>query len=199
MTTLTVPYITAYDGEDVDYQLALASHPEATNGMRLSYVDAVPTDWMFGVLWHRHGLSRAGNPDWKRVNTRRQRRCMLHALCQVCGRSATDGDSLIWWVMAEPPGTTPAGRPFTNAPPTCPACIPAARTLCPRLRRRALVYTARDIEPYGVVAEVFKPVGPRLIAAGQVVEMPLDAFRELDYALARQLLVALDDLQPATS
>jgi hypothetical protein len=65
------------------------------------------------------------------------------------------------------------------------------------LRKRAYVYTARDIEPYGVVAEVYQPIGPGLIAARQTTEMPLDAFRQLEYALAKQLLVALDDLRSA--
>lgn len=200
MTTvrLRVPYVTAYDGEDVDYQLALAPHPEATDGRRLSYMDPVATDWMFGVLWHRHGMTRAGSPAWKLVNTVRQRRCMLHLLCQVCGQSATDEDGLIWWVLAEQPGVTAAGTPFTNAPPTCTACIPEAHTLCPRLRNQAYIYTARDIEPYGVVAEVYQPVGPRVIAARQTTELPLEAFRQLEYALAKQLLVTLDGLRNVT-
>lgn len=194
---LRVPYVTAYDGEDVAYQLALMSDPEATDGRRLSYTNPLKQDWLFGVLWHRHGMTRVGNPEWKLVNTVRQRRCMLHALCQVCGQPAADDDGRIWWVMAEEPGRSPLGEPFTNAPPTCRPCIPEARTLCPRLRTGSLVYTARGIEPYGVVAEVYQPVGRGLLAMGQSTELPLDAFRQLEYALAKQLLVVLDGLMAA--
>ncbi|GAA3678703.1 hypothetical protein GCM10022224_048600 [Nonomuraea antimicrobica] len=79
-----VPYVTAHEDETIAYRLALASHAEATDGIRLSYTDAVAHDWMFGVLWHRQCLSRAGRPLWKLVNTARQRRCMLRLLCQVC-------------------------------------------------------------------------------------------------------------------
>ncbi|MBB5776236.1 hypothetical protein [Nonomuraea jabiensis] len=192
-----VPYVTAYDGEDVTYQLALARSAEATDGIRLSYADPVETDWMFGVLWHRHGLSRAGNPQWKLVNTIRQRRCMWHCLCQVCGQSAKDENGRIWWVMADDPIRTPAGELSTNAPPTCRACIPEARMLCPILRKHSRVYTARDVEPYAVAGEVYQRAGNRLVAVGQATEIPLDAFARLDYTLAKQLLVTLDDLRLA--
>ncbi|TMR88122.1 hypothetical protein [Nonomuraea basaltis] len=190
-----MPYITAYDGESVAYQLALAAHLEATDGIRLSYADATETDWLFGVLWHRHGMSRAGRPLWKPVNTARQRRCMLHNLCQVCGRSAVD-DGRIWWVMAEPPATTGAGQQFTNAPPTCRSCIPKARTLCPRLRPESHVYTARASEPYGVVADLYRPAARRKVVVVQrAIELPLEAFRDLEYALATQLIVTPHGLQ----
>lgn len=191
-----VPYITAFSGEDVTYQLAIAPALEATNGFRLSYSDPTESDWLFGVLWHRHGMSRAGRPEWKLVNTPRQRRCMLRLLCQVCGQPATQ-DGRIWWVMAEPPPMSGAGHPFTNAPPTCRSCIPASRQLCPRLRRSAHVYTAATAVPYGVVADTYKPAGRGLVSVGGSVELPLEAFRELEYALAKQLIVALDGLQQA--
>lgn len=190
-----VPYVTAYDGEDVAYQLALAPHLEATNGVRLSYVDPVASDWRYGVLWHRHGLSRAGDPVFAQVNTARQRRCMVRNLCQVCGQTAVQaGTGLIWWVMADPPGRNAASEPFTHAPPTCRACIPVARRACPRLRRDSQVYTATHAEPFGVVADVFKQVGPRLITVDEAVELPLDAFRALEYALAKQLIVSVGGL-----
>ncbi|MEO3800557.1 hypothetical protein [Nonomuraea sp. B1E8] len=192
-----VPYVTAYDGEDVEYQLALAPHAEATDGFRLSYADAVAQDWMFGVLWHRHGTTRAGQPQWKLVNTARQRRCMLHLLCQVCGRSAVDDDGRIWWVLVDLPPTTALDEPFTNAPPTCRECIPAATRMCPRLRQSSHIYTAAAAEPYAVVADTFRPAGRRLVI-GQTLELPLEAFHDLEYALAKQLVVLLGDLRPAS-
>ncbi|MER7362183.1 hypothetical protein [Nonomuraea wenchangensis] len=140
--------MTAFEGEALSYQVALVADAEATDGVRLSYTDATAHDWMFGVLWHRQGLSRAGRPLWKLVNTARQRRCMLRLLCQVCGRSALDGGR-IWWLLPEPPGVTAGGRPFTHAPPTCRSCIPAARMWCPRLGSESYVYTVAAVSRMG--------------------------------------------------
>ncbi|SET31083.1 hypothetical protein SAMN05421811_102707 [Nonomuraea wenchangensis] len=192
-----VPYVTAFEGEAVSYQVAFVADAEATDGVRLSYTDATAHDWMFGVLWHRQGLSRAGRPLWKLVNTARQRRCMLRLLCQVCGRSAVDGGR-IWWLLPEPPGVAVDGRPFTHAPPTCRSCIPAARVWCPRLGSESYVYTVCGSEPYGVVADVYRPAAGRKVGAiRRAVEVPLEAFRLLEYAVAMQLLVKLDGLQRA--
>ncbi|MEV0623991.1 hypothetical protein AB0I81_62500 [Nonomuraea sp. NPDC050404] len=190
-----VPYVTAYDGESVSYQLTVYPHTEATDGMRLSYTDATAHDWMFGVLWHRHGLSRSGRPLWKLVNTSRQRRCMLHRLCQVCGRSAVKGGRT-WWLLPEPPSVTGCGRRFTHVPPTCRWCIPKARAWCPRLSPESYVCTTRASEAYGVVADVYRPAaGRKLVVVQRAAEVPLEAFRQLEYALATQLLVGLEDLQ----
>lgn len=194
---LQVPYVTAYDGEDLDYALALAPSLEATDGIRLSYADPVDTDWLYGVLWHRHGMSRSGRPVWKLVNTNRQRRCMLRLLCQVCGQSARDSNGAIWWVMTEPPTPTGVGDLSTNAPPTCRRCIPVARRSCPRLRESMHIYTSTAAEPYAVMADVFKPSGRGVVLVREVTEVPLDAFHDLEYALAKQLLVKLEGLQPA--
>jgi hypothetical protein len=195
MSRLPVPYVTAYDGESIAYQLALTPHAGTTDGIRLTYVDSVETDWMFGVLWHRHGMSRFGRPLWRLVNTARQRRCMLRRLCQVCGQSAEE-DGRIWWVMPDPPATTSVGQPFTHVPPTCPACIRKSRLLCPRLRPKSHVYTTRDCDPYGVVADIYRPAAGRtVIVVQRAVELPLEAFRDLEYALATQLIVTLNGLQ----
>lgn len=193
---MRVPYVTAYDGEDVTYQLALAPSLEATDGIRLSYADPVETDWLYGVLWHRHGMTRSGRPQWKLVNTNRQRNCMLRTLCQVCGQSAVEEDR-IWWVMAEKPDQSAQGEVFTNTPPTCRACIPLARALCPRLREWSQAYTVAAAEPYGVVADVFKPVGRGLVSVGGTIELPLEAYHDLEYALAKQLIVTLAGLDEA--
>ncbi|MFB4265256.1 hypothetical protein [Nonomuraea sp. GTA35] len=193
-----VPYVTAYEGEALAYQLIVDPHVEATDGIRLSYADPVGTDWLYGVLWYRQGITQTGRPLWKLVNTPRQRRCMMHMLCQVCGRPAADNDGWIWWLMPEPPGTTGGGLPFTHVPPCCRACIPAARALCPRLRHEAHVYTALAAEPFGVVADLYRPAaGRKVVLVQHAVEVPLDAFRRLDFALATQLLVSLDGLQKA--
>ncbi|MEO3803281.1 hypothetical protein [Nonomuraea sp. B1E8] len=200
MTTtvrLRVPYITAYAEELVPYRLTFTADQSATDGLRLSYTDPVPQDWMMGVLWARVGLHRHGRPEWKLINTIRQRRCMLRLLCQVCGRSAMDDDGRISWVLADAPGDASDGAGYTNAPPTCAACVPEALTSCPRLRHGAAVCTVGGAEPYGVIAAMMRRTrgGPIEVAPNTVI--PLDAFHRLEYALARQLLVMLDDVRPA--
>ena len=196
-TAVRVPYITAYSEELAPHPLAFVAYPEATDGVRLSYDDAVPQDWMYGVLWARQGLHRRGRPEWKVVNTLRQRRCMRLLLCQVCGESATDPvDSRISWVLADDPGDTSAGAGYTNAPPTCAQCIPEAIASCPRLRRGAAVYSVGSAQPYGIIGDVLQPSRLRPVEVARNVVISLDSFHRLEYALAKQLLVVLEDLRP---
>lgn len=196
-TTFRVPYITAWSGESMEHALGFAWADEAA-GLRLTYSDPQPQDWMFGTLWARQGLVACGRPEWKLVNTLRQRRCMLHRLCQVCGASAVDqATGRTWWVLADEPGDSLVTAGYTNAPPTCLACIPDALTSCPRLRRGAAVYTVDGIEPYGVVADLFEPTdGGGVIHVQRSVTVALDEFCRLEKALAKQLLVSLADLIP---
>ncbi|MFD1546797.1 hypothetical protein [Nonomuraea guangzhouensis] len=193
-----VPYITAYSNEMVPHPLTFIAHPESTDGLRLSYADPIPQDWQLGVLWARQGLHRRGRPEWKIVNTVRQRRCLLRLLCQVCGLSAANPlDGRTYWVLADDPGDTSTDAGYTNAPPTCASCIPVAIATCPRLRRGARAYTVGGAEPYGVLADVLRPSGRRPVERERNTAIPLDSFHRLEYALAKQLLLVLDDLRPA--
>jgi hypothetical protein len=70
--------------------------------------------------------------------------------------------------------------------------------LCPRLRHGGGdVYTTAGSTPYGVIGEVFKKRSGKLVQVEPSVEVPLEAFHRLEYALATQLLIALDDLRSA--
>lgn len=195
-TTLQVPYITAWSGEAVDARLTLRWHPEA-GGLRLSYRDEVAQDRMWGVLWARQGISRQGRPEWKLVNTLRQRRAMLRSLCQVCGQTATDHHTgRVWWILADDPSDTSTGDGYTNAPPTCRSCIPNAIASCPRLRRSAAVYTVGASEPYGVLAGVVQEsTSNGDVVLKKNVCVALDEFARLELALATQLLIVLHDLR----
>ncbi|MEU7742954.1 hypothetical protein [Nonomuraea sp. NPDC049158] len=123
---------------------------------------------------------------------------MLHLLCQVCGEAAADPvDSRISWVLGDDPGDTPAGAGYTNAPPTCARCVSAAIASCPRLRHGAAVYSVGSAEPYGVIGDVLRPSRDRPVELERNVVISLDSFRRLEYALAKQLLVVLEDLRPA--
>ena len=195
-TALRVPYITAYSDELTPHPLAFVTHPEATDGVRLSYADASPQDRQLGVLWARQALHRRGRPEWKVVNTIRQRRCMLHLLCQVCGQSSADPWSgRISWVLADDPGDTSTGAGYTNAPPTCARCVPEAIAGCPRLRRGAAVYSVGSAEPYGIIGDVMQPSPQRPVEVERNVVISLDSFHRLEYAIAKQLLAVLEDLR----
>jgi hypothetical protein len=190
-----VPYITAWSEESSSHCLAFAYHPEA-GGLRLTYTDAQPNDWMYGVLRARQGVSRGGRPEWKLVNGRRQWRCMEHRLCQVCGGPATDPSTgRMWWLLADDISSTAPDQGYTHAPPTCRACIPVALMYCPRLHQEATVYTVADAEPYAVLGDVFRPVsGGGAVAVERSVMVHLDEFDHLTRALAYQLVVLLSGL-----
>jgi hypothetical protein len=195
-TKLLVPYITAWSGEAAEGRLTLRWHPDA-GGLRLTYLDEVDQDRMWGVLWARQGISRQGRPEWKLVNTLRQRRAMLRSLCQVCGKPATDPHTgRVWWILADGPTDTSNGDGYTNAPPTCRSCIPDAIASCPRLRRGAAVYTVGESEPYGVLAgAVQESASNGDVVLKKNVCVALDEFARLELALATQLLVVLHDLR----
>jgi hypothetical protein len=195
---LRVPYITAYSDEPIAQPLRFTAHVEATDGLRLSCTNPVELDWMFGVLWARVGLHRGGRPEWKLVNTFRQRHCMLRLLCQVCAEPAALPDGRISWILADDPEET-SGPGYTNAPPTCASCVEEAIASCPRLRRGAKVYTVGSAEPYGVLGDLWRPSRHGAIETQRNVVVPLDAFHRLEYTLAKQLLVVLDDLRPVLS
>ncbi|GAB2918168.1 hypothetical protein ACFMQL_20220 [Nonomuraea fastidiosa] len=188
---LRVPYITSWSVERISGDVLFKPHAEVA-GLRLTYPDPVSTDWMFGVLWVRQALApQLGRPEWNAVHALRQRRVMLRKLCQVCNQTAVDEETdRIWWVLAEE-----LSEFGTNAPPTCRACIPDALVSCPRLRRSAAVYTVGDYEPSAVLANLYRPgpLGP--VLKQESVEVPLDAFLDLEWALATQLIVTLHDVR----
>ncbi|MEU4225783.1 hypothetical protein AB0F17_15935 [Nonomuraea sp. NPDC026600] len=192
MTAVQAPYVTAFTGEHVALNLAIARHAGAMTKARLSYRDPVDEDWMFGALWARQATNRVGDPDFRALHTLRQRECMLGRLCQVCQGSAADPSSgRLWWVW---PAPVAASSAVLSKPPTCRACIPKAIAACPSLRGSAHVYTSDDYEPRGVVGHVFSDVGGVLrmqegLLPGRLWEIPLDAFRRLEYTLARALIV----------
>ncbi len=192
-TSFRVPFVIGYTGDVVRQSLKFVPRPD---GWKLSYDAPRAGDWAHGVLRLRQNSKRSGRPDFKTVNTRRQWRCMTKRLCQVCARSAVDPDTgRISWLLSSEEGNQ-ARDGFTNAPPTCKACIPEAITYCPHLRHNALVVTVGDCIPYGVRADLFLPLLPTVVPYERnAVILLSDPDREL--ALARELLVRLTDVRPA--
>ncbi|GAA3209722.1 hypothetical protein GCM10020216_013100 [Nonomuraea helvata] len=145
-TAFRYPYVIGWTGEAETHRLVWVP---AAGGMRLSYADPHRGDYTQGVLRLRQKQTRAGRPDFTTVNTRRQWRCMAKGLCQVCARSAVDAETgRIWWLLSSDYGG--AGDGYTNAPPTCRACIPEAIAQCSHLRRHAAVFTVGGCVPFGV-------------------------------------------------
>ncbi|KAB8186825.1 hypothetical protein FH608_045870 [Nonomuraea phyllanthi] len=167
----TVPYTIAYANEMVTDPLGF----EVLGGkLRLTYRPSKPGDWVKGPAapsWDL-GILRArvrdllsdkpaqrGPERMRKLNTRRQWRCMDKLLCQVCGEPATDPDTgLIPWLLAHTvfeATSEQSGR--TNAPPTCWSCIPKALEQCPMLAVHPILCTVASISPAGVLADIYQP------------------------------------------
>jgi hypothetical protein len=191
---LPVPYVTAWSGEELPHDVHFRYHPEAA-GLRLTYRNPHPDDWRYGVLRARHLLHRGGRPEWTRVNTYRQWRCMDRLLCRVCAEPARDpATRRIWWLLASQDGGE-AEKGYTNAPPTCRSCIPAAIGACPKLRAGAAVYTVGSCRLWAVLGDEFVLGGNGAELVGRNELVLLEEFRRLNRVLAKQLVVTIDDLR----
>ncbi|MEV6868373.1 hypothetical protein AB0M44_46265 [Streptosporangium subroseum] len=190
-TRLRAPAVVAREGEAVPQYVVFA---EGANGPRLRHARPRPGDWGHGFLRARQKTNRRGHPIFPAVHARRQWQYIDLGLCQVCGRPARDPVSGRWWWLLSDDGQS-AAQGYTNAPPTCPGCIPEAIAQCPYLRKAAAVYTVTDYEPYGVLANLYRPLGELAIPVMEGVELTLsDPLR--GQALATQLLVLFHSLQP---
>ncbi|MEU7830370.1 hypothetical protein [Nonomuraea sp. NPDC049129] len=188
-TAVRVPYVVAYEVETVALNLATIHDVWALSGRRLSYTDPVASDWVMGVLWARQKCDRRGKVSYKEMHTLRQRKCMLHRLCQVCeGPALNPGTGRISWVFHE---EQPAASGRVSKPPTCLRCIPEALASCPHLQQDARVYSSGGYEPWGVKGIVLSPGSQ---PTRQDVQLN-DPFT-LEYTLARALIVHVRDLRP---
>ncbi|MFI7105620.1 hypothetical protein ACIBK9_04880 [Nonomuraea sp. NPDC050227] len=187
----TVPYTIAFANELVADPIAF--EPFAGR-LRLAYQPSQPGDWIrppAAEPW-RPDILRARTRDlrdkpdqrgperMRKLNTRRQWRCMNKLLCQVCGGPAADLESgLIPWPLTktvfERTGLD-SGR--TNAPPTCWSCVPKALEQCPTLRTEFTLYTVRAVESVGVLADLYRPgIFHEPIPTAHNVFVPWDAPR----------------------
>ncbi|MGC5012981.1 hypothetical protein ACLQ2R_19640 [Streptosporangium sp. DT93] len=200
-TALRVPYVIAHADEAAPQPLWFTQRPLA--GPRLAYDDPRRGDVVRGVLRARVLNNRRGAPQWRKLNTLRQWRCMERLLCQVCGGVATDpATGRIPWIMTATafrtlPDDSAGG--LTSAPPTCSACIPEALATCPQLHISSTVCTVARAEPAAVLADMFVPgQGGRAVPTGEYsVEVGLSEEALIPYALATQLIVRVYDLQTA--
>ncbi|MER5651219.1 hypothetical protein [Streptosporangium sp. NPDC002524] len=200
-TQLRVPYVIAHAAEIAPQPLTFVRRP--LGGLRLAYNNERRGDRVKGVLRVRVLNNQRGAPQWRKLNTLRQWRCMEKLLCQVCGQAATDPTTgRIPWITTDSAfrelPEDPTGG-LTSAPPTCWACIPEALATCPQLHISQAVGTVARAEPAAVLADMFTP-GPsrRALHTGEHnVEISLGEDTLLTHALATQLIVQIHDFQPA--
>lgn len=206
MSYTKVPYVIAYANELVEDPIGFEWY---AGKQRLAYLQPRPSDWVQPPPPWRAGTSRIlrarvrdlrdkparrGSERMRKLNARRQWRCMDKLLCQVCGDPTTDQETGVTpWLLAktvfEETGEN-SGR--TNAPPTCWSCIPKALEECPMLADAPLLCTVASVKPAGVLADVYAPgvagsgfltdhnafvswgwpeFHPRALAVAQVVEL----------------------------
>ncbi|MET7337092.1 hypothetical protein [Nonomuraea sp. NPDC005650] len=206
----TIPYTIAFANELVKDPIAFEP---CAGGLRLAYQPSQPGDWIkppTAKPWEL-GILRArvrdlldkpdlrGSERMRKLNLRREWRCMNKLLCQVCGGPAVDPESrLIPWLLTktvfERTGLD-SGR--TNAPPTCWTCVPKALEQCPMLQVDFTLYTVRAVETVGVLADLYRPgIFREPIPTAHNVFVPWDAPRYHPRTLAVAQVLELHGMKP---
>lgn len=190
---LPVPYVAAWTTETPSVGGALTIRPR---GGGLAYRDEEPADRdRHGVLWSRvpHAPG-VGKPDFRVMHPGRQRRAMLHRLCQVCGGPASH-TSRGWLFLTQRPESTelsaawPEGA-LSAKPPVCESCAHLAVRYCPHLTDPVLL-RVRKPRVWGVFGGFLMPTG-----SGRLASFPADDCLSYGHPaacwfLASQLLVEL--------
>ncbi|MFI7135116.1 hypothetical protein ACIBQ1_56305 [Nonomuraea sp. NPDC050153] len=197
----TVPYTIAYANELVEDPIAFEWHNDE---LRLTYRTPRRNDWVHGILRARVRDLRDRRPDlrgserMRKLNTRRQWRCMDKRLCQVCGKPATDLETgrIPWALTSTVFERTGPDSGRTNAPPTCWSCIPKALEECPMLRQDFAVYTVADTTSAGVLADTYVPAVAGPFLSRHNVFVAWDAHRYHASTLAVAQMVELHDMRP---
>ncbi|MGA5411591.1 hypothetical protein ACPCSC_30590 [Streptomyces lavendulocolor] len=155
---MRVPYVTAWTAEARPQPVI--KRIVGRGGEGIGYEDEHPvTDRRHEALWVRSGLAPGvGQPDFRRLNTHRQKRAMRYNLCQVCSAPAegAGGDERTLHLLG---ATEPiAEGETTAAPPLHAQCAVESIENCRPLGRgwaAALV----DYSPlWGVAGVVYDRV-----------------------------------------
>lgn len=133
-----VPWITRWSSElhPQRHDIVVRRREDDPEALVAKYREGPENRDKFGVLWQREGIRRGGEPQYKNVNTYRQRTCMLKGRCQVCGRVIRERP--VEWLMPvdtirwiERDGERVA---LTTNSPSCVECRDLALDLCPNLK-----------------------------------------------------------------
>jgi len=188
--SLLVPWVTLWSAEVIP--------PERTwilPGLdHVSYRDQRHSDRHLGVIWHREQeAQRQGDPLWREVHSRRQRRAMLDPRCQVCGGRLFAPD-LPWLFPRRLYENLQENELRTITPPTCEECWPLAEARCPHLRGEETVRLHVGYAlPWGVMGDFFHP-----LKRAQRIYIPFTDNEMLRYTIAKQVVVQLDGVVEVT-
>lgn len=121
-----VPWVTQWSEE----QDAVDNHPyECAGTYRIKGMD-------MQVVKEPRQLHGRGEPQFARVNSRRQQRSATRGNCQVCGTTPEDRRMEQFWCVPTEgkPGEFVPDKTFFGAEmPVCPDCVPVAIANCPHL------------------------------------------------------------------
>lgn len=193
ITTRTVPYITAREGEESELLAALRASFAGNGRSRLGYWDEAPQDrGPRGELWGRCsqniGRNRLpqGRPKWRMVHPARQRETMMKLRCQVCVGPAKVGNAHLF---LDDTRISTSRKPFLTAhPPVCAAHAATAVGQCPFLRRGHTALLVRSAPLYGVIGTPYQWSADGLQAlAADDEPLPFNSPR-LPWFLASQLV-----------
>ncbi|GGV71405.1 hypothetical protein GCM10010294_30690 [Streptomyces griseoloalbus] len=210
-----VPYITQREGEYGGLESELTLSMDTFGAVRLAYQEETPADrGPRGELWARcsQSLNAAGKPtgkpQWRLVNSTRQRKAMEQLRCQIGFCPAETERGYVFLTGTAEDASHRAGEPVRTAqPPVCLKHLRPATELCPHLRKGHVAFCARATSPWGVIGTRY-----RLTATG-LAPLPVEdddapvtyGHPQLGWLLASQLIrelrdyevVNLDDLVPA--
>ncbi|MER6131894.1 hypothetical protein [Streptomyces sp. NPDC001815] len=152
--TRLVPYITSRKGEKPGRLADLKVVRGFDRKSGLGYQNERPEDRdVRGALWGRCSEKigplgmPVGEPQWRMVHPRRQRRVMERLLCQVCTRSAKTPDGYIF--LAGPDENL--DHKLVAQPPVCLGHVRASAEQCGHLKGRPKVFLVRSAPLYGVL------------------------------------------------
>jgi hypothetical protein len=190
---LRVPWVTRWSGEVLDDPYKLTKI--AGKALLRYETPAMETRDSHVVLWQREGTTRSGEPQFSQLSTFRQRAAMNRGRCQVCGRKLHPGP-VNWLLTAAQIDHTPEGEVVTMSPPTCDACIPVAKSLCPHLRLGWVTLRVLEYSVWGVYGEgvVFNPTSGQVERLNGVMYKYDKDYGSFDAGsiLAKQQVVRLD-------
>ncbi|MFF8431081.1 hypothetical protein ACF07Y_39295 [Streptomyces sp. NPDC016566] len=155
---MRVPYITAWTGEVVPRPDVIRITGRVGEG--IGYADENPvTDRRHEALWVRSGIAPGrGEPDFRHINSLRQKRAMRYDLCGVCGETVfgiREDERTLHLLGGDSPITE---GETTTAPPVHPACAVDSVETCPPLRRGFAAALVEYTTLWGVAGVVFEPV-----------------------------------------
>ncbi|WP_047471425.1 hypothetical protein [Streptomyces sp. M10] len=198
-----VPYITQRECEYGGLEAELALSVNAFGAVRLAYREETAADrGPRGELWARCSQSLnasgrpAGRPQWRLVNSGRQREAMEQLRCQIGFCPAETDQGYIFLSGGAEDASRGVGAPVRTAqPPVCLKHLRLAVELCPHLRKGHVAFRARAASPWGVIGTRY-----RLTATG-LAPLPADdtsmayGHPQLGWFLASQLICELGDYE----